>query len=103
MEHSTPKAAEANKRLLANALMLREAEYSSALERIDHVVDDNPDARRAANTLREAIELVRCLRRLVPNVSLGEVYRAFGAPGDFGYETPIGNALSRLYRGDEDF
>jgi hypothetical protein len=48
------------------------------------------------------VELVRCLRRLLAGRSVDEVHRAFGAPGDFGYETAIGDALSRVYRGEAD-
>lgn len=28
-----------------------------------------------------------------------EIHEAFGAPGDFGYDTPLGDALASLYRG----
>lgn len=77
------------------------------------------DARRAENKLRflanpeteqqeqewsEAlraiglnVELVNCLRRLVKGRTVGELHAAFGAPGDFGYETPIGAALAKVY------
>lgn len=51
-------------------------------------------------TLRDACELVGCLRRLVSGRSLSELHAAFGAPGAFGYGTPIGNALARAYWGD---
>jgi len=30
-------------------------------------------------------------------MTVAELHGAFGAPGDFGYETPIGSALARLY------
>lgn len=46
---------------------------------------------------RLARELVRCLRRLLKGRTAEEILTAFGAPGDFGYDTPIGQALSRLY------
>jgi len=52
---------------------------------------------RVTVLLREAIELARCLRRLVPGRTVAEIHRAFGAPGDFGYEHPIGDALARVY------
>ena len=47
--------------------------------------------------LREAIVLVRILRRVVQNMTPGEIYRAFGAPGGFGYETLIGSTLAEIY------
>lgn len=52
---------------------------------------------QAARDVREAAELVRCLRRLLAGRTVEEIHRAFGAPGDFGYETPIGDALARVY------
>lgn len=30
--------------------------------------------------------------------AIADVHKAFGAPGDFGYETPQGVALFRLYK-----
>jgi hypothetical protein len=42
-------------------------------------------------------ELIGCLRRLVPQCTVGQIHKAFGAPGDFGHGTPIGNALAELY------
>lgn len=49
---------------------------------------------RLARQLNEAAELVRVLARLVEGMS---VHAAFGAPGDFGYDTPIGSALNHYY------
>lgn len=43
-------------------------------------------------TLREGAELIRCLARVVAGKTLPQ---AFGAPGDWGYETPIGDAYYR--------
>lgn len=54
---------------------------------------------KEATLLREAEELVRCLRRLVGFCTPDDIHKAFGAPGDFGYETPIGAALAKVYRG----
>lgn len=44
--------------------------------------------------LRDSSELLRVLARMVTGRTL---YQAFGAPGDWGYETPIGSALNALY------
>lgn len=42
----------------------------------------------------DAKDLTRALARLL----LGQTIRAaFGSPGDWGYNTPIGTALSRVY------
>lgn len=46
---------------------------------------------------RDIIDLADTLARLLDGHT---VYRSFGAPGDWGYGTPIGTALARLYRAD---
>ena len=40
-------------------------------------------------------ELLNVLARLLEGK---EVMRAFGAPGDWGYDTPIGKAIADIYR-----
>jgi hypothetical protein len=87
--------------ILIEAITERVRESEDAIVLLADLTDNLPAAERATQTLREAVELVRCLRRLVPGRSVQEIHRAFGAPGDFGYETPIGAALARLYRGEE--
>lgn len=89
-----------NHKVLYDALSRRESDYRAALDRVIDVVQDDQAAYEAARLLREAVELAGCLRRLVPDCDVRQLHRAFGAPGDFGYETPLGDALSRLYRGD---
>lgn len=62
--------------------------------------DDNLNG-DATRTLREASELARVLARLLAGKT---VYEAFGAPGDWGYDTPLGDALADFYhsgRGNE--
>jgi hypothetical protein len=44
----------------------------------------------------DVTELLRVLARMVEGK---DVYRAFGAPGDWGYGTAIGAALAKAYRG----
>lgn len=83
---------------LAKVLYERERNYTAALDRLREIADDE-SAYDAEMQLREAIYLVHCLRRLVDGRTVAEIHKAFGAPGDFGYETPIGDALIRLYRG----
>lgn len=83
---------------LVDALRQREKDYTAALDLLRETADDGDFA--DVRVLREAIELVRCLRRLVPHCNVGVIHRAFGAPGDFGYDTPVGDALSRIYRGN---
>lgn len=55
---------------------------------MDAAGEDTPDYDH-----RDA-ELIRCLARMVEGK---DVYRAFGAPGDWGYNTPIGAALKETY------
>lgn len=78
---------------LQNAIAQRQKAYHDALDRLAEDADDRW-------LLREAIELAGCLRRALeaPGLKVEDIHRAFGAPGDFGYGTPIGDALAQLYR-----
>lgn len=86
-------------RAIVEALAKREGDIRLAVDRIRDL--DEGDWNETVHVLREAAELVGCLRRLTAGRSAAEIHRAFGAPGDFGYETPVGDALSRVYRGEE--
>lgn len=81
---------------LTAALAVREGAYA---EVVDRLRDDGTQAREDGALLREAVEMVRCLRRLVEFRTADEIHKAFGAPGDFGYDTPIGAALAKIYKG----
>jgi hypothetical protein len=83
--------------ILASALWEQQQRYRDALDLVRADIDGNPGAVRVMELLREAVELVGCLRRAVPNLTVAEIHKAFGSPGDFGYETPIGEALAQLY------
>lgn len=84
---------------LVHALANRERAYFKALERLRELATDRleNEVYDLTRELGEAVELVRCLRRLVDGRTVQELHKAFGAPGDFGYETPIGDALARVY------
>jgi hypothetical protein len=82
---------------LQAAIDSRVAKYLEAINWIRERDDDGI----YCSALREAVELCRILRRVVPHLSLNQIYQAFGAPGDFGYETAIGDALATLYRGSD--
>lgn len=73
----------------------------AALSEIDSAASttsvDTAAAERLDCSLGLARELIRCLARAVEEMDAGTVHRAFGAPGDFGYQTPIGDALARVY------
>ncbi len=85
---------------LCDAIAERERLYAEGIDRLREIASDESrnEVYDIACLLREAIELTRCLRRLVPDRTVSEIHRAFGAPGDFGYETQIGAALARVYR-----
>jgi hypothetical protein len=96
--------------LLRDVINLRLGEYTDALRRLRD--DGEPNVygdrkRRSAEArardvedMREAMELLRCLRRTLEGKSPREIHDAFGAPGDFGYDTAIGDALARTYQGE---
>lgn len=85
---------------LANALNERARQYTDAIDALEQIAEDNDKpVGTHVHRLREAVELSRVLRRALPHLDLNQIHRAFGAPGDFGYETPIGDALARLYQG----
>ncbi|MDR2551418.1 MAG: hypothetical protein LBD10_14600 [Desulfobulbus sp.] len=46
------------------------------------------------DTQKDDAELLRCLARIISGRSVKE---AFGSPGDWGYGTPIGDALREDY------
>lgn len=48
--------------------------------------------------LHDCVDLLRACARLVEGKT---IYHAFGAPGDWGYGTPIGDALAHVYREKE--
>ena len=84
---------------LVDAIYERSRDYRDAIDRLRELAsaETENEVYDLTMLLREAVELVGCLRRLVPERTTREIHRAFGAPGDFGYETPIGDALARLY------
>jgi hypothetical protein len=86
---------------LADAIYKEERIFSDAIDRIRALAtpESENEVYDLTSTLRTAVELVRCLRRLVPGLTVQEIHAAFGAPGDFGYETPLGETLARIYLG----
>lgn len=91
-----------NANTLRDALEERARLYADGIDRLRELSGDLSEAGMnevydITFLFREAVELVRCLRRLADGRTKGEIHNAFGAPGDFGYETPIGAALARVY------
>lgn len=80
VETSKPEA------MLVGALRQRAASLAAQFD---------PDVdRRAYLSARDDAELIRVLARILEGKT---VYEAFGAPGDWGYESDIGKALNQLY------
>lgn len=64
----------------------------------DEIDDGQYDALdQIATDLRMTFALLGCLRRFAREATATEAHKVFGAPGDFGYETPVGDALAKLY------
>lgn len=91
---------------LAAALEHEARDYDEAIDGLRALVDagvvqipHDLELYDLARKLRNSAELVRSLRRLVDVSTTQEIHGAFGAPGDWGYGTPVGAALASLYRG----
>ena len=84
---------------LERALNERENACYAAIDKLRDIApsDIETEVHELTSTLRDAVYLVSCLRRLTRGRSPREIHDAFGAPGDFGYQTPLGDALFRLY------
>ncbi len=93
------REAEVDSSVLAKAIGRRWGDYTAALDWLRERTDTDPEAHARLWSLREAQYLTSCLRRLLEagHFTTEQLHRAFGAPGDFGYETPIGAALSETY------
>ena len=76
-------------RLLAAALRIRVGEVRAVNQ------DADQDAEQDEAALRDAATLLRVLANVVDGKPLA---RAFGPPGDWGYETEIGRALAAPQR-----
>lgn len=90
-----------------------EARADKTLEQVSDIGDDNittrfdaepqidTEASEALDALdeqrRTLVRLLDCLCRLAEVSTREQLHKAFGAPGDWGYHTPLGDALYRLY------
>lgn len=77
---------------------LRDLDLDGTDEQEEKIERNQSEVRAIAALLREASVLVGCLRRMTDKCASDEIFRAFGAPGDFGYDTPVGDALYAFYR-----
>lgn len=66
-----------------------EAHASTLRDNDDRTVEQD-------QSLRLADTLIRFIR--FDHCELDHIYFAFGAPGDWGYSTPIGKALQEVYK-----
>ena len=86
-------------KVLQDAILERSRLYAEALERLQRLAspESEDEVYTLTSLLCEAVEVVKCARRLVDGRTPSEIHAAFGAPGDFGYEHPIGAALYAVY------
>lgn len=59
--------------------------------------DGSEEAMRKREAIRTAQTLLECLCALTKGRTMRSIHDAFGAPGDFGYQTPIGQDLRKIY------
>lgn len=59
--------------------------------------DDLAAGHLALRQLELLGHLTYTVRLFVRTATPGEIHRLFGAPGDWGYDTPLGDALFRFY------
>jgi hypothetical protein len=85
---------------LQSAVRGREHVFYRAIDRLRELATEETENEvyDLTTQLKEALFLLACTRRLIDGRTTREIYKAFGAPGDFGYEKPIGQALDALYR-----
>lgn len=86
---------------LVVALESRAEEHAARIKRLHEIAAARPEAEDEADELLAGLRLVAemelALRRLVERSSVDAIHHAFGAPGDWGYHTRIGDALARVY------
>lgn len=75
---------------------IRQAEFS-ADELALMAEEGGADIGGRRRKCRDVARLAACLAKLIDRRTAREIHDAFGAPGDWGYETPIGEALYALY------
>ena len=74
-----------------NNLRLEVRDIAQKIDRYEYATLDHVETKR----LRDAADLLRVLAHIVDGRSIRE---AFGAPGDWGYNTPIGAGLWEFYQ-----
>jgi hypothetical protein len=87
---------------LETAISGTERETRDGLERLRELASTEAENEVYDITLmlRRNAVLLGCLRRLCVGRTPQEIHAAFGAPGDFGYGTLLGDALMQIYRGN---
>jgi hypothetical protein len=61
------------------------------------IADDDEHGHQSMRYLGRAVRLLALLQLFAGKASVEEIHSLFGAPGDWGYHTPLGDALYRLY------
>ena len=74
---------------------------NEAMEAVDSDTDLGKEIKEAGYEPRhvffKSVRLLDVLRCFAEKATVQEIHRTFGAPGDWGYHTPLGDALYRLY------
>lgn len=74
---------------------------NEAMEAVDSETDLGKEIEEAGYEPRgvflKSVRLLGVLRAFAEKATAQEIHRTFGAPGDWGYHTPLGDALYRLY------
>lgn len=84
---------------ICDALAQYEEDALDALDQLRSLApgEKEDEVHELANSLNRVIRLMPLLR-LVAEGTPAEVHKVFGAPGNHGYDTPLGDALYRFYR-----
>jgi len=89
-----------HKEALARAVLKMSEESRESIDRLNDLATDEIEDQFCSEIrrLHRTVRLVEILSELVTGCTAQQIHAAFGAPGDWGYETPLGDALHRIYR-----
>lgn len=82
---------------VAAALRGIAAEVSTSLDMLRDLLPEGADE-SAVNALRTGEHVIAVFARVTATMTPAELHRVFGAPGDWGYDTPLGDALYAAYK-----
>ena len=77
------------------------AEVCTSREMLRDLLPEGADE-SAVSALRTGERVIALFSRVTATMTPDELHRLFGAPGDWGYDTPLGDALYETYRTGKD-